>query len=58
MQKEECWKNFLTSGKVTDYLSYCRAAESVPYGENESDNVSAQTDKEPDDRVKHNAGFF
>lgn len=58
MQKEECWKNFLTSGKVTDYLSYCRAAEETSHSGGESGGNSVRTGEDPEDKRKHNAGFF
>ena len=52
MQKEEYWKNFLTSGKVSDYLGYCNAQDKA-----EESNTETPDDA-PEDKRKHNAGFY
>lgn len=50
MEKEEYWENFFASGKVADYLNYCRASERRQEEESPEDEVA--------DKVKHNAGFY
>lgn len=60
MEKEEYWATFLTSGKVTDYLSY-RQAEEREGGVFRAKNdviTSGERHTDSDNRVKHNAGFY
>lgn len=61
MEKEECWATFLTSGKVTDYLSYRQAAEEATacgYGKTPEKMLPDGNTSGLDDRVKQNAGFY
>jgi len=52
MQKEEYWKKFLTSGTVADYLTYCKSEEKT------SDKEKICAEDNPEDKRKHNAGFY
>ncbi|MBO5241757.1 MAG: hypothetical protein J6B19_03710 [Lachnospiraceae bacterium] len=56
MEKDECWETFLTSGKVTDYLSYRQATEKTERSPEGEAVVSGKN--EPDDMVKQHAGFY
>ena len=58
MQKEEYWEKFLMSGKVADYLGYCRSDEQKMHSSEGEGALNACMDKEPDDKRKHNAGFY
>ena len=56
MEKEEYWDSFFASGKVADYLSYCRAEKQEADRDNK--NAIAKTGEGSDDKVKYNAGFY
>lgn len=60
MEKEECWATFLTSGKVTDYLNYRQANERENGGSYKDDCTGrlVQRQRDSDDKVTHNAGFY
>lgn len=57
MEKDECWAAFLASGKVTDYLSYRQAASQTAGDAGSAGDGRAQSER-PDDKGKHNAGFY
>lgn len=56
MEKDECWEIFLTSGKVTDYLSYRQAMEDADRGVD--GRTTDPKESGPDDMVKQHAGFY
>ena len=58
MEKEEYWESFFASGKVTDYLSYRHAADAARDSDVNVEGAVAKPDGRPEDKVKHNAGFY
>ena len=54
MEKEECWENFLASGKVNDYLSYRQAAREEKTREGKANG----TVEGSEGGAKQNAGFY
>ncbi len=58
MQKEECWKSFFTSGKVSDYLAYCNAENETYCDKKDAEGKSIAAGDASNDKRKHNAGFY